>query len=101
MIGVQVCSLCPVRRTALPPSGPVVTLADGIAVKRPGEITRPLVEQWLDDVVVVEENAVADAMVLLMERAKLFVEGAGAVGVAALLSQQARSGTDRRDLRRI
>ena len=55
-------------------------------MKRPGELTRPLVEHWLDDIVVVEENAIADAMVLLMERAKLFVEGAGAVGVAALMS---------------
>ena len=87
MIGVQVAACAPYAHRA-PPVGPVVTLADGIAVKRPGEITRPLVEQWLDDVVVVEENAVADAMVLLMERAKLFVEGAGAVGVAALMSQQ-------------
>ena len=55
--------------------GPVVTLADGIAVKRPGEITRPLVEHWLDDVVVVDEDAIADAMVLLMERAKLLRRG--------------------------
>jgi threonine dehydratase len=95
VIGVQVATCAPYAHL-LPPPGPVVTLADGIAVKRPGEITRPLVEQWLDDIVVVEENAVADAMVLLMERAKLFVEGAGAVGVAALLSQRvapARSGT--------
>ena len=87
VIGVQIAACAPYAHRA-PPIGPVVTLADGIAVKRPGEITRPLVERWLDDVVVVEENAVADAMVLLMERAKLFVEGAGAVGVAALLSQQ-------------
>jgi threonine dehydratase len=87
VIGVQVAACAPYAHRA-PPSGPVVTLADGIAVKRPGEITRPLIEHWLDDVVVVEENAVADAMVLLMERAKLFVEGAGAVGVAALMSQQ-------------
>lgn len=87
VIGVQVSSCAPyAHRPAA--TGPVVTLADGIAVKRPGEITRPLVEQWLDDIVVVEENAVADAMVLLMERAKLMVEGAGAVGVAALLSQR-------------
>jgi len=77
-------------------SGPVLTLADGIAVKRPGELTRPLVERWLDEIVVVDEEAVADAMVLLMERAKLYVEGAGAVGVAALmagLTMPARSGT--------
>jgi threonine dehydratase len=95
VIGVQVAACAPYANRP-PAAGPVVTLADGIAVKRPGEITRPLVERWLDDVVVVEENAVADAMVLLMERAKFFVEGAGAVGVAALLSEQtapARTGT--------
>jgi threonine dehydratase len=87
VIGVQVEACAPYAHRE-PPTGPIVTLADGIAVKRPGEITRPLVEQWLDDVVVVEENSVADAMVLLMERAKLFVEGAGAVGVAALMSNR-------------
>jgi threonine dehydratase len=95
VIGVQIAACAPYADRA-PPTGPVVTLADGIAVKRPGEITRPLVEEWLDDVVVVEENAVADAMVLLMERAKFFVEGAGAVGVAALMSQRvepAQTGT--------
>jgi threonine dehydratase len=87
VIGVQVAACAPYANH-VPPSGPIVTLADGIAVKRPGEITRPLVGKWLDDVVVVEENAVAEAMVLLLERAKLSVEGAGAVGVAALLSQR-------------
>lgn len=87
VIGVQVAACAPyAHRPAA--TGPVVTLADGIAVKRPGEITRPLVEEWLDDVVVVEENDVADAMIILMERSKLFVEGAGAVGVAALLSER-------------
>jgi threonine dehydratase len=62
------------------------TIADGIAVKRPGVITLPLVERWVDEVCVVSEDDVAEAMVLLMERAKLVVEGAGAVGVAALLA---------------
>lgn len=66
--------------------GPVLTLADGIAVKRPGRITRPLVERLVDEIATVDEDSIADAMVLLMERAKLVVEGAGAVGVAALLS---------------
>ncbi|MGZ8633323.1 MAG: threonine ammonia-lyase, partial [Solirubrobacteraceae bacterium] len=46
-----------------------LTIADGIAVKRPGELTLALVRQWLDDVVVVPEDDVADAMVLLMEKA--------------------------------
>ena len=62
-----------------------LTIADGIAVKRPGEITLGLVQRWLDDVVAVGEDEIAEAMVLLMERSKLVVEGAGAVGVAALL----------------
>jgi threonine dehydratase len=66
-----------------------LTIADGIAVKRPGELTLGLVRAWLDDVVVVPEDDVAEAMVLLMEKAKLVVEGAGAVGVAALLGGQA------------
>ena len=87
VIGVQVAAVAPYANGPVS-EGPIVTLADGIAVKRPGEITRPLVERWLDDVLVVDEEAVADAMVLLMERSKLYVEGAGAVGVAALLSSR-------------
>jgi threonine dehydratase len=67
---------------------PGLTIADGIAVKRPGELTLGLVRDWLDDVVVVPEDDVAEAMVMLMEKAKLVVEGAGAVGVAALLGGQ-------------
>ena len=62
------------------------TIADGIALKRPGEITFPLVRDWVDAVVTVAEDDIADAMVLLLERAKLVVEGGGAVGVAALLT---------------
>jgi len=88
VIGVQVEACAPYANSQ-PPSGPVLTLADGIAVKRPGEVTRPLIEKWVDDIVVVDEDAVADAMVLLMERSKLYVEGAGAVGVSALLSERA------------
>ena len=61
------------------------TICDGIAVKRPGDLTLPLVEQWVDDIVTVSDDAAAQAMVMLLERTKLVVEGAGAVGVAALL----------------
>ncbi len=63
-------------------------LADGIAVKQPGEITAPLLEELLDRVVTVGEDAIADAIMLLLERTKLVVEGAGAVGVAALIGEQ-------------
>jgi threonine dehydratase len=71
-------------------------LADGIAVKHPGEITGPLLERLLDDLVTVDEDAIADAIMLLLERTRLVVEGAGAVGIAALreeLVEPAASGT--------
>jgi threonine dehydratase len=73
-----------------------LTIADGIAVKTPGELTTPLLEHWVDEMALAGEDETAEAMVLLMERAKLVVEGAGAVGVAALLGgqvQPAASGT--------
>jgi threonine dehydratase len=85
IVGVQAAACAPYVGHAAP-VGPVATLADGIAVKSPGAITRPLVERWIDEIVTVDEESIADAMVLLMERAKLYVEGAGAVGVAALLA---------------
>lgn len=90
VIGVQAASCAPVRGS-LEQGKPVavqsaLTIADGIAVKRPGELTLSLIERWVDDVVAVEEDEVAEAMVFLLERAKLVVEGAGAVGAAALLS---------------
>jgi threonine dehydratase len=71
-------------------------LADGIAVKHPGEFTGPLLERLLDGLVSVDQDAIADAIMLLLERTKLVVEGAGAVGVAALrqaLIEPAESGT--------
>ena len=85
VIGVQ-AERCAPYAGEEPSTGPIVTLADGIAVKRPGQLTGPLVERWIDDVVTVHEDAIADAMVFLMDRAKLYVEGAGAVGVAAVQS---------------
>ncbi|HMD57114.1 MAG TPA: pyridoxal-phosphate dependent enzyme [Solirubrobacteraceae bacterium] len=64
---------------------PRATIADGIAIKRPGCLTLPLLEELLDDLFVVGEDDIAGAMVFLAERAKLVSEGAGAVAVAALL----------------
>jgi threonine dehydratase len=65
------------------------TIADGIAVKVPSEFTMPLLEDLLDDLVAVTDEEISEAIVLLLERAKLVVEGAGAVGVAALLAGKA------------
>jgi threonine dehydratase len=61
-------------------------IADGIAVKQPGKLTGPILEDLLEDVIEVESEDIAQAMVLLLERTKLVVEGAGAVGIAALLA---------------
>jgi threonine dehydratase len=61
------------------------TICDGIAVKRPGDFTLPLVERYVDEVVTVSDDQVAEAMVMLLERTKQVVEGAGAVAVAALM----------------
>src|SRR5258708_1305002 len=64
----------------------IATIADGIAVKRPGELTFEIIRQLVDDVVLVEDEAIISAVLFLMERNKMLIEGAGAVGVAALLS---------------
>jgi threonine dehydratase len=61
------------------------TIADGIAVKQPGTLTSAILEELLDDVVTVTDEEIAHAIVLLLERVKLVVEGAGAASVAALL----------------
>ncbi len=92
VIGVQVDaapgakrSLDAGRRLAVHPSP---TIAEGIAVAGPGDLTFPLLQRYLDDVVIVNDDEIAQAMVLLIERSKLVVEGAGAAGVAALMSRR-------------
>jgi threonine dehydratase len=68
------------------PGGSGHTLADGIAVKQPGEFTMGILGETLDDIVAVNDEQIAEAIVLLAERTKFVVEGAGAVGVAAILA---------------
>jgi len=82
LVGVQAARCAPLAGgTTLGP-----TIADGIAVKRPGALTRPVLEERLEELVTVSDEEIAQAIVLLLERAKLVVEGAGAAGVAALLA---------------
>ena len=100
IVGVQVDACAPFPES-LRGSAPITfsaraTIADGIAIKRPGDITLPLVHRWVDDMVVVSEEDIADAMVWLLERSKLVVEGGGAAGVAAVLAGQGRAGPARR-----
>jgi threonine dehydratase len=64
----------------------ITTIADGIAVKRPGTLTFPIIQNLVDDVVMVNDEEIISAVLLLMERSKMLIEGAGAAGVAAMLS---------------
>jgi len=63
----------------------VSTFADGIAVRRPGDLTFSLIEEYVDDVVTVNEDEISAAILALIEKQKLIAEGAGAVGVAAAM----------------
>jgi threonine dehydratase len=82
MIGVQAARCAPYA--GMDPSGS--TIADGIAVKKPGDLTRSILAERIDGWVTVADDEIAQAMVLLLERVKLVVEGAGAASVAALLA---------------
>ena len=66
------------------------TIAEGIAVGLPGQITRALIKQHVDDLVLVDEGDIEQAIVMLLEIEKTLVEGAGAAGLAALLKDPAR-----------
>jgi threonine dehydratase len=83
LVGVQAAACAPLA--GLEPAGP--TIADGIAVKRPGTLTSAILADLLDHVVAVDDEAIARAILLLLERSKLVVEGAGAAPVAALLGE--------------
>jgi threonine dehydratase len=86
-IGLALRAAAPgMRLVGIRASPEAFALADGIAVKTPGELTAPLLDEVLDDVVEISPDGIAEAIVLLLERTKLLVEGAGAVGVAALLA---------------
>lgn len=66
----------------------IYTIADGIAVKRPGDITMKYINSYVDGILTVSDNEIASAIIALMERAKEIVEPAGAAGLAAALSDR-------------
>ncbi|NOT49112.1 MAG: threonine ammonia-lyase [Acidobacteria bacterium] len=70
------------------------TIADGIAVKRPGELTLPIIRELVDDVVEVSEEEIARGIYHCVQNTRLVVEGAGAAGVAALLSDKVEIKSD-------
>ncbi|HTU42040.1 MAG TPA: threonine ammonia-lyase [Candidatus Aquilonibacter sp.] len=92
VIGVQPARL-PSLKVALAEGKPVtlaaaVTIADGIAVRRAGERTLALVQKYVDEIVTVEEEEIANAVLLLLEREKILAEGAGAAALAALVNRR-------------
>src|SRR3954463_6343888 len=92
VVGVQSEAVAPYA--GIEPAAAPSTICDGIAVKRPGEITRPLVEALVDEIVTVSDDETAQAMVHLLERSKQVVEGAGAVGVAAIMQRRVKPVAD-------
>jgi threonine dehydratase len=67
---------------------PATTIADGIAVRRAGDVTLPVVERYVDEIVTVDEDEIASAILVLLEREKTLAEGAGAAALAALLQKK-------------
>ena len=89
VVGVQTSRL-PSMQRALREGHPVTvdaatTIADGIAVRRAGELTLPLVQHYVDEIVTVDEDEIASAILTLLEREKTLAEGAGAAALAAVL----------------
>ncbi|MDQ5850588.1 MAG: threonine ammonia-lyase [Chloroflexota bacterium] len=94
IIGVQ-AEGCPSIRLSLAAGQPVVvpearTIADGIAVKRPGEITLPLIRDLVDEMITVDEDEIARGIVYALQNLRQVAEGGGAVGIAALLARKIR-----------
>jgi threonine dehydratase len=92
IVGVQTSKL-PSMKAALEHGGPVtlppkVTIADGIAVRCAGSVTYPLVKKYVDDIVTVDEEEIANAILLLLEKEKTLAEGAGAVATAAVIQDK-------------
>jgi threonine dehydratase len=92
VVGVQTARL-PSMKVALTEGkpvtlGPAATIADGIAVRRAGDRTLPLVQKYVDEIVTVDEEEIANAVLLLLEREKTLAEGAGAAGLAALINHK-------------
>jgi threonine dehydratase len=94
VIGVQTGSapsaVCSFAEKKIVEQMPAPTIADGIAINKVGERTFDLIVKYVDEMMTVEENSIAQAILLFLERKKLVVEGAGAVPLAALMENRAR-----------
>lgn len=99
IIGVQ-ASCCPSAIQSFQEKRPVAvdvapTLADGIAIKRPGDKTFPIIERYVDEMVAVDEEGIAGAIMNLLEKVNIIAEGAGAIPLAALMERSVSAGARR------
>jgi threonine dehydratase len=90
LVGVQAENVCPFAGG----TDHRYTIAEGIAVKQPGTLTAAILRDGLDDIVTVTDDQISHAIVLLLERTKLLVEGAGAASLAAVLAGKVGGGAD-------
>lgn len=98
VVGVQAANCAPMKRSV--EAGEAVeietmeTIADGIAVKSPGKVTIPIIKEYVDEIVEVTEEEIAQGIFFAVQNNRLVVEGAGAAGLAALLAKKIRIETD-------
>lgn len=98
VVGVQAANCAPMKKSF--EAGKLVevrameTIADGIAIKHPGEITLPIIREFVDEIVTVTEEEIARAIFFAAQNNRLVVEGAGAAGLAALLAKKINLGSD-------
>ena len=98
VVGVQAANCAPMKKSVT--AGEVVhiealeTIADGIAVKRPGALTMPIIREYVDEIVEVTEDEIARAIYFCVTNNRLVVEGAGAAGLAALLANKINLNAD-------
>ena len=93
VVGVQTATVCPykgyIQSGQYNPVTPgATTIADGIKVKSPGVANSAILRRYVDDVVTVDDNEISEAIVTLLERTRTMSEGAGAVGLAAMLHRK-------------
>ena len=99
IVGVQAANCAPMKKSVA--AGEVVvlneameTIADGIAVKRPGALTFPIIQEFVDEIVEVSEEEIARAIFFCVQNNRLVVEGAGAAGLAAMLAKKLKFSSD-------
>ena len=99
VVGVQAANCAPMKKSVESGELTVIndameTIADGIAVKHPGEVTFPIIQKYVDEIVEVTEEEIARAILFCVQNNRLVVEGAGAAGLAALLSKKIKLSPD-------